>query len=76
MAYVELFIYASLRAIFGMFTCISSCKRLRLFPSEVDKLVGVSFQIFGFSVVCYCGLWSFCFAALMIGRHFSTEVLG
>ncbi|CAL5400266.1 unnamed protein product [Camellia sinensis] len=34
-----LFIYASLRATFGMFTCISSCKRLRLFPSEVDKLV-------------------------------------
>lgn len=51
MAYVELFIYASLRAIFGMFTCISSCKRLRLFPSEVDKLVSVSFQILTIQLV-------------------------
>lgn len=51
MAYVELFIYASVRAIFGMFTCISSCKRLRLFPSEVDKLAGVSFQILTIQLV-------------------------
>lgn len=51
MAYVELFIYASLRTIFGMFTCISSCKRLRLFSSEVDKLVGVSFQILTIQLV-------------------------
>ncbi|THG14999.1 hypothetical protein TEA_019377 [Camellia sinensis var. sinensis] len=41
-----------LRATFGMFTCISSCKRLRLFPSEVDKLVGTS-QLKFWDEICW-----------------------
>ena len=67
--------YLSLRANFGMFTHIYSCKWWRLVPSEVDKLVCVRFQLLPFQL-------EFWFVAVglvpgaPIYKHFSTEVLG
>lgn len=45
-----------------MLTWIYSCKRLRFFPSEVDKLVGVRFLI-----AIQLGFWLFVLVGFVLG---------
>lgn len=58
-----------------MLTWIYSCKRLRFFPSEVDKLVGVRFLI-----AIQLGFWLFVLVGFVLGapicRSFGMKYAG